>query len=117
MNDVLKVVISEMDASLVALTLMFLVVVLTVVSWHRNKPGFDLSQCIVDSVTQRIVPEKVGYMTVLALMSWGFVALTLQGKMTEWYAGLFAGIFVMGRLGSQALTIKKDIANAGGAAQ
>jgi hypothetical protein len=100
----------SLDPSLIALTIMTVLVVATVVSWHRNKPGFDLSQCIVDSTTNRIAAEKVGFMVVLAVMSWGFVALVLQHQLSEWYATAYGGIFVLGRFGSQMLSVKKDIA-------
>ena len=103
--------LASIDAPMAALVVMSVIVIATVVSWHRTKDGFDLSQCIVDSTTQRIAPEKVGFMTVLAIMTWGFVALILQGKLTEWYAGLYGGMFVAGRFGSQYLSTKKDIAS------
>ena len=108
----LDALLASIDAPMAALVVMTVIVIGTVVSWHRNKEGFDLSQCIVDSTTQRIAPEKVGFMTVLAIMTWGFVALVLQGKLTEWYATVYGGMFVAGRFGSQYLSTKKDIAAA-----
>jgi len=108
----LDALLASIDAPMAALIVMTVIVVGTVVSWHRGKDGFDLSQCIVDSVTQRISPEKVAYMTVLAMMTWGFAALVLQGKLTEWFATVYSGVFVLGRVGSQWLTTKKDIATA-----
>lgn len=104
--------LSHADPALTSLAFMVVIVIFVVASWHHSKDGFDLSQCIVDSTTGRISPEKVGYMTALAIMTWAFVALVMHDKMTEWYATVYAGLFVMGRLGSQYLTTKKDIANA-----
>jgi len=100
----------SLDPSLLALTIMSILVVATVISWHRNKEGFDLSQCIVDSVTGRIAPEKVGYMTVLAIMSWGFIAHVLKNTLTEAYVLCYGSLFVAGRFGSQWLSVKKDLA-------
>lgn len=102
---------ANLDASALSLALMAVIVIAVVTSWHRHKEGFDLSQCIVDSATGKVSPEKIGYMTVLALMSWGFVALTLKGLMTEWYAGLYAGIFVMGRIGYKYADAKAGAPN------
>jgi hypothetical protein len=104
----------SMDPTLVALVVMTVLVVATVVSWHRNKAGFDLTQVITDSTTGRVAVEKVGYMTALAISTWGFVALILHDKMTEAYAGLYMATFAAARFGSQWLATKKDIATAPG---
>lgn len=99
----------SMDQSLIALALMTLLVILTVVSWHRNKAGFDLSQCIVDSVTGRISPEKVAYMTALAVSTWVIVALTIDDKITEGFLLTYLSIFVLGRAAAQGISAIKDI--------
>lgn len=99
------------DPSLIVLTAMAVIVIAVVWSWHSNPDsGFHLQQVLVDSVTGKIAIEKVGYMTALAIGSWGFVTLILRDKMTEWYAGLYLTAFVLGRLGSSWLSVKKDIA-------
>jgi hypothetical protein len=107
----LDAILAGIDTTVASLVIMVVIVIAVVASWHRNKEGFDLSTCIVETATGKVSPEKVGYMTALAMMSWGFAALVLQGKLTEWYAGLFAGIFVMGRVGLKYVD-KKDAPNA-----
>lgn len=100
----------ELDASIVFLTVMSFLVVLVVWSWHRDKSiDFHLQQVLVDSVTGKISIEKVGFMTALAISTWGFVALTIQGKMSEWYAGLYMSAFVLARTGSAWMSVKKDL--------
>ena len=107
-----------MDPSLVILTVMASLVIAVVWSWHANKSlDFHLQQCLIDSVTGKIAIEKIGFMSVLALWCWGFVAQTLKGSLSEWYVGLGVGAFVLGRLGSSFLSVKKDIASATGAQQ
>lgn len=101
-----EAILAGLDGAQVALIAMALIVVLTVISWHRNKEGFDLSTCIVDTATGKVSPEKVGYMTALAVMTWGFCALILRNQMTEAYAGMYAGIFVLGRIGYKYVDAK-----------
>jgi hypothetical protein len=108
----LEALVASIDASQVFLVVITVVMIVTVVMWHVQKPDFDLSQCLVDSASSRVSPEKVGYMVVLVYMTWSFVAQTLKGSLTEWFSGLYVGAFVAGRLGSQFLATKKDIANA-----
>ena len=100
------------DPSIVVLAVMSLLIVSVVWAWHRDSSNdFHLQQVLVDNVSGKISIEKVGYMTALAIGTWGFVTLILHDKMTEWYAGLYLGAFVFGRLGSSWLSIKKDMAS------
>lgn len=95
--------------SLIALTVMAVLIIVVVWSWHRDKDSnFQLQQVIVDNTTNKISIEKVGYMTALAIGSWGFVALTLNDKLSEWYAMAYLGAFVIGRLGSSGISVWKD---------
>jgi hypothetical protein len=81
-------------------------------SWHHDdKNNFDLQQVLVDNTTGKVAIEKVGFMTALAIGSFGFIALLFQEKMTEWYAGLYMGTFAVARLGSSWISIKKYIAD------
>lgn len=100
----------SLDPSLIALTVMAILVVATVVSWHRNKDGFDLSQCILDSATGRISVEKIGFMSVLAVYIWGFIHLALKNTLSMEYVGLGLATFAAARFGSQWLSVKKDVA-------
>lgn len=104
--------LQAMDPVIVALVFMTALVVGVVWSWHANKSNdFHLQQVLVDSVTGKIAIEKVGFMTALAVGTWGFTALIIKGQMTEWYAGIYIGAFVAGRLGSSWLSVKKEIFN------
>jgi hypothetical protein len=94
----------DFDASLVALCIMAALVIGTVYSWHTKKEGFDLSQTCTDSATGKISVEKIAYMTFLAIWTWGFVALILRDRLTEWYV-LIGSTFVLGRAWSQKLSV------------
>jgi hypothetical protein len=107
----LDALLASIDASQVSLAVMTVLVLGVVASWHEKKPGFDLSDSLVDTTTGKVSPEKIGYMVVLALMSWGFVALILTNRMTEWFAGLYGGMFVMGRIGYKWADAKKESQN------
>lgn len=101
------------DPSLVVLVVMSLLVVSVVWSWHRNKDNnFHLQQVLVDNTSGKISIEKVGFMTALAISTWGFVALILRDKINEWYVGLYIMAFVAGRFGSSWLSVKKELSNA-----
>ncbi len=101
--------IASLDASLVALTVMTILVVGTVISWHRNgSSDFHLQQVLVDNTTGKISIEKVGYMTALAVGTWGFVALTLKNQMTEGYFTAFLGVFALARTAASGISVWKD---------
>jgi hypothetical protein len=82
----------------------------TLFCWHTDKDNsFDLRQVLVDNTTNKIAIEKVGFMTALLFGSFGFIALLLLDKLSEWYAGIYMGYFAAARFGSSWLSIKKDI--------
>jgi hypothetical protein len=102
-------VLRSIDLSLVALTVMGTIVCGVVWSWHVQDDEFCLRQVLLDGTTGKISIEKVGYMTALSIGTWGFVALILKEQLTEWYAGLYLGAFVLGRLGNSWI-VRKDAA-------
>lgn len=52
----------------------------------QTKPdSFDLRDLIVDSVTGKVSLNKFGQFVALALSSWGFIYLAVDGKLTEVY--------------------------------
>lgn len=46
---------------------------------------FDLRHLIVDPSTNKVVLEKFAMFVALLFSSWGFVALTVKGMLSEWY--------------------------------
>ena len=90
-------VIKGINMPVLSLIVMFGIVISVVWSWHRTKDGFDLSQVLVNSITGKIDVEKVGYMSVLAIWCWGFIALILDHLLTEYYVGIGVGAFVIGK--------------------
>lgn len=101
-----EAILSALDAPVIALAIMTIIIVATIVSWHRGKAGFDLSQCLLDSVTGKISVEKIGFMTMLAIYTWGFVAQTIYKSLSEWYVTAGLVTFAGARLGSQWLATK-----------
>lgn len=101
--------IRTIDPSSAALVVTALVVVAVVVQWHRADDTFKLQQVLVDNTSGKISIEKVGYMTSLAIGSWGFVALTLHDKMTEGYFTAYLGVFALARAASSGLSVFKDV--------
>jgi hypothetical protein len=100
----------DVDPSLVFLVFLSVLTFSVVWSWHRNEDlDFQLQQILVDNTTGKIAIEKVGYMTALAIGTWGFVSMTLKGGMTEWYFTIYMSVFVAGRMVSQGIAVTKDI--------
>jgi hypothetical protein len=78
------------------------VMLLTVVSLiraHRQNGGsryarFNLLDlfCTKDGMVSRPATME---MLAFLVMTWGFVTLTTRGHLTEWYAGIYIGAFVL----------------------
>lgn len=98
----------SIDPSTATLVVMTIIVVATVVSWHRSDDGFNLQQVLVDNVSGKISIEKVAHMTALAVGTWAFIALVLKDKMTEGYFGLYLATFTLARVASSAISVYKD---------
>jgi len=96
------------DPSTAALVVATALVVIVVAQWHRSDDNFKLQQMLVDNVSGRVSIEKVGYVTALAIGSWGFIALTLHDKMTEGYFTAYLGVFALARVASSGLSVYKD---------
>lgn len=96
------------DPSTVALLVGTFISIAVVTSWHRSNDNFHLQQMLVDNVSGKVSIEKVGYISALAIGSWGFVALTLHDKMTEGYFTAYLGVFALSRVASSGLTVFKD---------
>lgn len=108
-----------MAVSVSFLCLTAALVLILAFSWHKDKGiDFDLRQTVIDSATGKIAIEKVGYMTALCVSTWGFVALTLENHLSEWYFTAYISAFAAARIASQGLSVYKDMkSNAGNATQ
>jgi hypothetical protein len=104
----IEAIIAGLDFSTVSLAILVSMVTIAVMTWHATKDGFDVSDCLLDTTTRKVSPEKVGYMTVLLMMSWALAVQVMKGQLTEWYAGLYGGLFVLGRIGYKYVDAKKD---------
>lgn len=77
--------------------------------WHRSDAPFDLQQLVVDNTSGKLSIEKVGYMTVLGITSWGMTGLFSTGKMTENYMTIYLSVFALARAASSGMSVLKDI--------
>jgi len=101
--------LSSQDISTWYLLVMTLIITIVLVIWHKADTDFHLQQVLIDSVTGKISIEKVGYMTALAIGTWGFVTLIQRDKMTEWFYMGYLSVFALSRVASSAISVTKDI--------
>ena len=101
--------LGSQDISTWYLLAMTLIVAIVLTIWHRSDGNFHLKQVLVDSVSEKISIEKVGYMTALAIGTWGFITLIQRDKMTEWFFMGYLSVFALSRVASSAISVTKDI--------
>ncbi len=82
----------DLIAALVALEKLPVVLFIAVIvlCWmlyrgQRKNDKFDLRDLVLDTSTKRISLSKFGQLIALAISSWGFLYLALNGKLTEMY--------------------------------
>ena len=76
-----------------------ILVMASLVAAHFNKVSpFDLKYLVIDEASEKISSYKFAFIVVLVTMTYGFIVLLNEGKMTEGYAGLYAGTFIAGRI-------------------
>ena len=75
----------------ILLSIMAVIVLVLLWKWTRSHPMFDLADLVTEEngkVSSSKFMATIGWI----LMSWGFVTLTQQGKMTEWYMAAYGGL-------------------------
>ena len=81
-------------------------------AYLHAKGRIDLISCITVTKDGKtfVDGKKLSYVGTFAVMATGFAYLLLAGKLTEWYAGLFAGSFILGKfLGDREQRLQKAI--------
>jgi hypothetical protein len=70
-----------------SLVLILAIVILSILLWKAQvkKDSFDLRDLIVESKSHKVSLHKFGQFIALGISSWGFIYLTLNGKLTEMY--------------------------------
>lgn len=109
MISFLENIVSSLTPINISLIFMVTVIVLVIWRWHKDDNNFHLQQVLVDNTNGKIAIEKVGYMSSLAIGSWGFVALTQTGHMTEGYFATYLGVFALSRAASSGISVFKDV--------
>ena len=79
---------SKADIALCAGVLLALLVMW---HWQRSHPKFDLSD-LVTGDNGKVSATKFIQTATWVIASWGFVTLTQDGKMTEWYMAAYLGL-------------------------
>lgn len=93
-----------------AMMVLMLIVILVGLIWNLNKSDgtFDLNDLFVD-VDGKASTSRISTVVALILSSWGFVHLTLNDKLTEWYFMGFMGIWVLNRGFSKWVDVKAHL--------
>lgn len=52
---------------------------------QNENDEFDLRHLVVDPSTNKVILEKFAMFGAFIFSSWGFVALTVKGTLSEWY--------------------------------
>jgi hypothetical protein len=94
-----------MSMSNISLSLGALVGLLLLWQWQRSHPNFDLADLITGD-NGRVSATKFAQTVALVVATWGFITLTQQGKLTEWYFGAYMLIFTGTRIAKDALAQK-----------
>lgn len=99
----------ELYANLILLGLVMLIAV-SMVRFHKNEHYKNFN--LVDVVTCR--EGKVSRPAIMefgawVVATWGFAILINQGKLTEWYAGLYFGAFVVRAAHAAYLSTKNGV--------
>ena len=74
-----------------ALTFIAVLVLILLWRWTVNHPEFDLADLLTDP-NGKVSSSKFMATGGWVLMSWGFITLVQQGKMTEWYLAAYGGL-------------------------
>ena len=85
-----------LNQDLLALCLLAIFSIL-LLRWHfRSDNQFDLTDLIC--VDRKLNDKKFIRTGSWAVMTWGFYAMVEDGKLTEWYAGLYGALWVSNAL-------------------
>lgn len=77
-----------LSAPSVATDLLFVILlglVLIVVYAQFRRKDFDLINLVIDGTTKTLDLHKVGQLLALIISSWGFIYVTLNHELTEWF--------------------------------
>lgn len=79
--------------------LFVVVVVFTVFLWRLSRSSnskFFFDDLLIDT-DGKASTSKLAQIVALISSTWAFLHITLQGELTEWFFGLYMGIWVMNR--------------------
>lgn len=62
---------------------------------QKSQDNFDIRDLVIDKETERLSLSKFGQFTALLVSTWGFVTLTLNNGLTEWYYTSYMAIWAI----------------------
>lgn len=71
---------------------MAMLAVWVMLRWQKSHPEFDLADLITER-NGKVSLKKMGVTVALTVTTWVMVTVTAQGKMTEGYVALYAGVW------------------------
>ena len=69
---------------------------------HNAKSKFSFEECFLD-LNGKTSLARIGTFFALAVSTWAFAFMTLDGKLTEWYMTSYMGAWVINGLGNKFL--------------
>lgn len=85
--------------NLSGILVILMIVILLAILWRLNREdgvSFDLQDLFIDE-KGKASTSRIGVIVALLLSSWAFVHLTLNGMLTEWYAMVYMGSWVLNK--------------------
>lgn len=99
MADVEKIINVMGTLNYTGILLFVVVVVFTAFLWRLNrsdKTKFFFDDLLID-LDGKASTSKLAQVVALIASTWAFLHVTLAGELTEWFYGLYMGIWVMNR--------------------
>lgn len=87
---------------LIMLLLVILAGIMSFKATRSVKSRFSLDEAFLDR-NGKTSFARIGQFVALAVSTWGFVFLTLEGKMSEWYMTMYMGAWVLNGIGHKGL--------------
>lgn len=102
----------EITRPVFGLIMLLLVVLAGIMAWkatHSTRSKFSLTDAFLDH-TGKTSFARIGQFSALAVSTWAFVFLTVDGKLTEWFFLGYMSIWVGNGIGHKWLDKPKESA-------
>lgn len=90
--------------------IMFIGAMFSLIKAHFNKENeFDLIKLLAYDSDGKMSDSKARLNGAFVVMTWAFVFLTMQGKLTEWYALIYVAAWVTDRIAARSAKLKESL--------